>query len=193
MRLTDRPKQWWEFLIDSLRSALSRQAQASMLLIPSVTHPHTYTHTSCLPHFTACCTPGAMSNRRVIPGTRLGVGGASHHTCQSPNTQAKWCVTPAWKWGKTLMNPGLLHLEMGERQRKRESERLGNLLSAKPPQLAPLIGRVALIPNNQIWVYLISGPWFEKLQLWASSHSWNKTSNVLKRWLIEQVLAVIIF
>lgn len=38
-------------------------------------------------------------------------------------TQAKWCVTPAWKRGKAQMNPGLLHFGMGERQGDRKGER----------------------------------------------------------------------
>lgn len=50
------------------------------------------------------------------------------------------------------MTPGLLYLEMGERDGKREQgkdrERLGKLVSAKPPQLAPLMGRVALVPKQ---------------------------------------------
>ncbi|KAM7366023.1 hypothetical protein PAMP_015495 [Pampus punctatissimus] len=43
----------------------------------------TFQHSICvLEDLKACCTPGAMSNRRVIPGTRWGVGGTSHHICQ---------------------------------------------------------------------------------------------------------------
>lgn len=32
------------------------------------------TRTSCIPHSTACRTPGAASNRSIIPGTHRGVG-----------------------------------------------------------------------------------------------------------------------
>lgn len=34
------------------------------------------------------------------------------------------------------------------RERQKEGERLGKLVSAKPPQLSPLMGRVALIPKQ---------------------------------------------
>ena len=75
-------QQWWKPLIHLQGSMLSKQTQACQLLKPSVTHTHT--HPSCLPHSAACCTPGAMSNRRVIPGPRCRVGGTSHHTRQPP-------------------------------------------------------------------------------------------------------------
>ena len=39
------------------------------------------------------------------------------------NSQAKWCVTPAWKRGKTLMEPGLLHLETRERETQEQKDR----------------------------------------------------------------------
>lgn len=47
------------------------------------------------------------------------------------------------------MEAGLLRLEKRETEKKkRQTERLGNLVSAKPSQLAPLMGRVALIPKQ---------------------------------------------
>ncbi len=45
------------------------------------------------------------------------------------NTDERWTAT--FEYGK-----------------ERERERLGKLVSAKPPQLAPLRGRVALIPKQ---------------------------------------------
>lgn len=60
------------------------KTDTSMSAAKTICDTHTHTHPSCLPHSAACCTPGAMSNRRVIPGPRCRVGGTSHHTCQPP-------------------------------------------------------------------------------------------------------------
>lgn len=92
---SDRPQQWQKIqatfsAFHSVKTDIYFSAANTLMVT------HTNTCTSCLMQILQLgLHQGAMSNHSVVPGGSLE--GTSRLMCQPQSTQAKWCVTPAWK------------------------------------------------------------------------------------------------
>ena len=125
---------------------------AAKTICDTHTHTHTHTHTPLLSP-TLCSLLYTRGRVKSQSYSRASLQSGRH---KSPYMPAPETPRPngvshqLGREGKHWWNLDCSVLEKRQRDTKkhRQTERLGNLVSAKPSQLAPLMGRVAPIPKQ---------------------------------------------